>query len=114
MTIFQDFVDKIFGFRILRGIRTTKLGKTPCFEDLAHRHEKIFDQQGASFAASQAPIRQAVGEAPEILWIHLVMWAWSAKPVSAAMLHKRSEPRVMRSHASRALNSARKTDGVTP
>jgi hypothetical protein len=44
--------------------------------------------------------------------IHLVMWAWSANPVSAAILHRHSEPRVMRSHAERARSSARKIDGA--
>ena len=42
------------------------------------------------------------------------MWAWSAKPTSAAILHKPSDPLVMRSQARRARNSARRTDGGTP
>ena len=45
---------------------------------------------------------------------HLVIWAWSAKPTSAAILDKQSDPLVMRSQACRARNSARSTDGVTP
>lgn len=57
---------------------------------------------------------QAAGGAPVMRRIHLVMWAWSAKPVSAAILHRPSDPRVMRSHAERARNSARKTEGAMP
>src|SRR6516225_4337013 len=40
------------------------------------------------------------------------MCAWSAKPVSTAILQRQSEPLVMRNQAARARNSARKTDGA--
>src|ERR1700683_1006101 len=42
------------------------------------------------------------------------MWAWSAKPVSAAMVDRQSHPRVTRSHAARVRSSARETFGATP
>jgi hypothetical protein len=42
------------------------------------------------------------------------MCAWSANPVCAATLASDSEPCMMRSHASRVRNSARKTDGGVP
>src|SRR5215469_1910635 len=58
--------------------------------------------------------RQTAGVAPVMRQTHRVMWAWSAKPVSAAILHKESEVRVIRSQAERARSSARNTDGVAP
>src|ERR1700687_3990465 len=42
------------------------------------------------------------------------MCAWSAKPVSAAILQRHSDPLVMRSHAERARSSARRIDGEVP
>jgi hypothetical protein len=42
------------------------------------------------------------------------MGAWSAKPVSAAILHRQSDPLVMGKHAARARNSARNTDAAIP
>src|SRR5579859_6421239 len=58
--------------------------------------------------------RHAAGGAPVTRCIHLVMWAWSAKPVSVAIAHRPSELRVMRSQAARVRNSARKTAGAMP